>query len=110
MVKVEIGNAVQASSAVAGTMPAKEPKTGNKKNIILLYLTVCFLYGSHAFAQMADAVYKENIKAVRFHMYGDQESLPILKLNSGDQLELNFDDLDANVKSYYYSFQLCDYD
>lgn len=61
-------------------------------------------------AQYADAVYKDNVKAVRFHVYGDQLSLPVYKLNSYDQLELNFDDLDANVKSYYYSFQLCDYD
>lgn len=74
------------------------------------FLFVIVLLNTTAFAQMGDVVYKENIKAVRFHMYGDQESLPLYKINSGDQLELNFDDLDANVKSYYYSMQLCDYD
>lgn len=42
-------------------------------------------------------------------MYGDQGSLPVYRINSTDQLELNFDDLDANAKSYNYSFQLCDY-
>jgi hypothetical protein len=42
-------------------------------------------------------------------MYGDQQSLPVYNLNSGDQLELHFDDMDANTKSYYYSFVLCDY-
>jgi Domain of unknown function (DUF5103) len=31
-------------------------------------------------------------------------------LNSLDKMELNFDDLDARVKNYYCSFQLCDYD
>lgn len=56
-----------------------------------------------------DAVYNTNIHSVRFHMYGDQASLPVYKLNSGDRLELHFDDLDANVKSYYYTYQLCDY-
>ncbi len=57
-----------------------------------------------------EAVFKSNIKAVRFHIYGDQQALPVYKLNSGDRLELHFDDLDANVKSYYYTYQLCDYD
>ncbi|MCW3091155.1 MAG: hypothetical protein JWP81_2224 [Ferruginibacter sp.] len=57
-----------------------------------------------------EAIFKDNIKAVRFHMYGDQQALPVYKLNSGDRLELHFDDLDANVKSYYYTYQLCDYD
>ena len=57
-----------------------------------------------------EAVFKTNIKAVRFHTYGDQQALPVYKLNSGDRLELHFDDMDANVKSYYYTYQLCDYD
>lgn len=74
------------------------------------FLMLVMLCGSPAFAQMTDAVYKGNIQAVRFHMYGDQGALPVYKINSGDQLELNFDDLDANVKSYYYTMQLCDYD
>ena len=67
-----------------------------------------------SFASLAqknpEAVYKSNIKSVRFHAYGDQEALPVYKLNSTDRLELHFDDLDANVKSYYYTYQLCDYD
>jgi hypothetical protein len=57
-----------------------------------------------------EAIVKPNIKAVRFHIYGDQQALPVYKLNSGDRLELHFDDMEANVKSYYYTYQLCDYD
>ncbi len=56
-----------------------------------------------------NVILQPNIRSVRFHMYGDQETLPVYKLNSGDRLELHFDDLDANVKSYYYTYQLCDY-
>ncbi|MEP7111251.1 MAG: DUF5103 domain-containing protein [Ferruginibacter sp.] len=56
-----------------------------------------------------EAIFKKNIQAVRFHVYGDQQALPVYKLNSGDRLELHFDDLEANVKSYYYTYQLCDY-
>ncbi len=114
MGKAELCDGVQVSDPSAtlrinSTMMTNESKAGNKKNIRYLILTFCFLCSLHAFSQMTDAVFKENIKAVRFHMYGDQGSLPVYRINSTDQLELNFDDLDANVKSYNYSFQLCDY-
>ena len=104
MRKVQLCNAVQEGDA---TMMTRDLKLGQKKVLLLILFTFYAFAGQ---AQMKDAVYKENIKAVRFHVYGDQQSLPVYKINSGDQLELNFDDLDANVKSYYYSFQLCDYD
>ncbi|MEO6721859.1 MAG: DUF5103 domain-containing protein [Ferruginibacter sp.] len=60
--------------------------------------------------QNPEAIYNNNIHTVRFHTYGDQQALPIYKLNSGDRIELHFDDMVANVKSYYYTYQLCDYD
>ncbi len=56
-----------------------------------------------------NVILNPNIKSVRFHVYGDPETLPVYRLGSGDRLELHFDDLDANVKSYYYTYQLCDY-
>lgn len=104
MGKVQLCNAVQEGDA---TMLTRD-KTLGQKTMTLLALFVFYAFVS--MAQVGDAVYKENIKSVRFHMYGDQQSLPIYKINGRDQLELNFDDLDANVKSYYYSFQLCDYE
>ena len=57
-----------------------------------------------------EAIYQHNIQSVRLHVLGDQQGFPVYKLNSGDRLELHFDDLDANTKSYYYTYQLCDYD
>ena len=103
MGKVELCNAVQESDA---RMVTRNKMLGQKIYLYPLFLTFCFLFSLNAFSQRGDVIYKENIKAVRFHMYGDQGSLPIYKLNSTDQLELNFDDLDANVKNYYYSFEL----
>jgi hypothetical protein len=87
-------------------MLRKQKLPGLKKNIIFLLL---LLPATSIYAQQPDFVYKDNISCVRFHMYGDQESMPIYNLNSSDQLELNFDDLDGNIKSYYYTYQLCDY-
>src|SRR3954469_1745748 len=61
-------------------------------------------------AQSPDSIYVSNIKTVRFHNYGDQLSLPVINLNSSDLTELHFDDLNVNVKNYYYTFQLCNGD
>jgi hypothetical protein len=118
--KVELSNAIQGNAphpvnhtanihSTGRSIMISSVMPGSKKYFFFILLTFSFLSGNTALAQMADVVYKENIKAVRFHMYGNQETLPVYKLNSTDQLELNFDDLDANVKSYFYTFQLCDY-
>lgn len=60
-------------------------------------------------AQLTDSVYLSNIHSVRFHVQHNQQSLPMYRLNTSDKLFLGFDDMDANIKSYYYTFVLCDY-
>src|SRR4026207_1487755 len=61
-------------------------------------------------AQIPDHIYKSNIHSVKLHKAGDIFSYPVMILNSADQLELHFDDLDADFKNYYYTFQLCNAD
>lgn len=61
-------------------------------------------------AQLPDHVYKPNIRSAKLYKWGDLYAYPILTLNSGEQLELHFDDMDADLKNYYYSFQLCNAD
>jgi len=61
-------------------------------------------------AQIPDHIYKPNIHAVKLYNFGDIYSYPVMTVNSNDQLELHFDDLDADVKNYYYSYQLCNAD
>jgi hypothetical protein len=61
-------------------------------------------------AQNPDAVYGANIGMPQLFLSGNQLAFPILRLNSPDQLELHFDDLDGDVKNYYYAFQLCNAD
>jgi hypothetical protein len=77
-----------------------------KTNILFLFL----IYSVIARAQLPDHIYQPNILTVKLFKYGDIYSYPIISLNSGDQLELHFDDLDANVKNYYYTYQLCNAD
>jgi hypothetical protein len=61
-------------------------------------------------AQIPDYIYKENIRSVKLFNYADIFSYPVIVLNSTDQLELHFDDMDADIKNYYYSYQLCNAD
>jgi len=61
-------------------------------------------------AQLPDHIYDPNIRTVKLLKYGDMYAYPIIALNSNDQLELHFDDLEGDVKNYYYTFQLCNAD
>lgn len=76
------------------------------RNSLLILLLISF----SATAQLPDHVYKSNIKTVKLFKSGDMYSYPVIMLNSNEQLELHFDDMDADVKYYYYSFQLCNAD
>ena len=61
-------------------------------------------------AQAPDSIYSPSVKSAQLYMAGNQLGYPILQLNSADQLELHFDDLDADVKNYYFTIQLCNVD
>jgi len=61
-------------------------------------------------AQIPDHIYKPNIHSITFNRAGDPYAYPAMNLNSGEQFELHFDDLDADVKNYYYTYQLCNTD
>jgi hypothetical protein len=78
------------------------------KHLVSLFISggLCLFAG----AQTPDAVYAANIGTPQLYPAGNQVAYPILRLNSPDQLELQFDDLDGDVKNYYYSFQLCNED
>ncbi|WP_133176890.1 DUF5103 domain-containing protein [Terrimonas sp.] len=53
-----------------------------------------------------DKVFMNNIKTVMLTQYGNQLSYPVIRLNSSDMLQLDFDDSDADIKSYYYNIEL----
>lgn len=61
-------------------------------------------------AQLPDHIYQSNIHSIKLYKSGDIYSYPVMALNSGDQLELHFDDMDADVKNCYYTYQLCNAD
>ncbi len=77
-----------------------------KKSLVVLLVSAPLLIG----AQIPDHIYKENIRSVKLYKSGDMYSYPLLNLNGNDQLELHFDDMDADMKNYYYTYQLCNAD
>lgn len=75
---------------------------------VIIFLS-CFFNLNSIIAQNVEKIYLPNIKTAQLFSYGNQQSLPVYTLNSSDRLELEFDDLEGSVKSYYYTFVLCDY-
>lgn len=78
-----------------------------KRLTFVIFFSLIFVYVKAE--AVPEKVLMKNIASVRLHTYGDQMGLPILKMNSSDRLELHFDDLEGDVKNYYYTFQWCDY-
>lgn len=78
----------------------------------MIRLVACFiavLFSICSSSQNIERIYKPNITTVQLTTYGNQQGFPSYNLNTGEQLFLSFDDLEGNVKSYYYTFVLCDY-
>lgn len=75
-----------------------------------LYLLCCMLISASLLAQIPDAVYSPNIKSVQLYQSGNQLGYPIIRLNSGDRVDLHFDEIGGGVKAYSYTFQLCNAD
>lgn len=75
-----------------------------------LFLSILLLNMAATQAQIPDAVYNPRIQTVMLYRTGNQMSPPIMTLGAAGALELHFDDLNAGVKNYSYTFQLCNAD
>lgn len=83
------------------------------KNSIKAKLTYALLIGPlfclSAKAQDDDGgthVFSPNIHSVQLYAKGSQTTVPVLQLSGGDQLDLDFDDLDGDIKNYGYLYEL----
>ncbi|GEP90071.1 protein of unknown function [Chitinophaga terrae (ex Kim and Jung 2007)] len=81
---------------------------------MIAWVLGCVMSSSNLQAQAnaitPDHIYHDNIKSVKFFQGGDPLSMPVYTIGSNEKLELSFDDLDNDVKNYYYSFVLCNAD
>lgn len=78
--------------------------------LFLFLFLFLLLHALSLSGQIPDAIYNQRIKSVLLHPAGNPIGYPMIRLNSGDQLQLYFDDLDAGVRNYAYTFQLCNAD
>ncbi len=60
--------------------------------------------------RLPDHVYMKDIRTPKLFQQNNQQSMPLLTLNSGELLELHFDDMIGYPKNYYYTYQLCNAD
>jgi len=74
---------------------------------LLMFLHFCVLLQAQ---RLPDHVYMPNIRTVKLFQQNDQQSMPMITLNSGDQLELHFDDMSGYARNYYYTYELCNAD
>ncbi len=82
----------------------------NSAPIVRLFILTMVLFAyTFVQGQEVEKVYKDNILTAQLHKYGNPQGLPVYVLNSDSRLQLGFDDMEGNVKSYYYSYVLCDY-
>src|ERR1051325_9911088 len=65
-------------------------------------------YFKSNFLRYDNHVYAENIHTVQLGPVGAEMATPLIKLNNDDHLLLSFDDLDADTKTYNYTFVHCD--
>jgi hypothetical protein len=79
-------------------------------NMKYLIIIVLLCLGADLEAQVPDSLYTPNVYSAKLYPKGNQFGYPVITLNGNEQLELVFDDLDADVKSYYYTYQLCNAD
>jgi hypothetical protein len=75
-----------------------------------LFLVV-LLSGAVLSAQrLPDHVYMPSIRTVKLFQQNNQQSMPIWTLGSAELLELHFDDLQIQPRSFFYTLQLCNAD
>ncbi|MDK2979216.1 MAG: hypothetical protein PWP52_1930 [Bacteroidales bacterium] len=77
-----------------------------------VFLLLLLIQSIQSVAQgvLEDKIYKENIKTALIFVEGDELSFPVLNLSSNKKLKLLFDDLDADIKDYYYTIIHCNAD
>ncbi len=83
----------------------------HKPGFFFIIFILCFLASNKAGAQREpDAVFMDNVHTPQLFLTGNQYGYPIIPLGSIGSVELHFDDFDNYVKTYYYTYQLCNAD
>lgn len=71
-------------------------------------LLICLYFFASPLIAQADKIMDANIQTVLVYPKGKPLDLPVLGLNTQDELLIQFDDLSASYQQYYYSIELMD--
>jgi hypothetical protein len=74
--------------------------------LILSFLWVALITGAQA-PVLNDSIYNASIHTIQLNNSNWELGYPVMRLGSGDQLKLSFDDLTKEVKSYDYTLIHC---
>jgi hypothetical protein len=75
------------------------------KNLALL---ICLYFFTSPIIAQVDKTLDATIQTVMIYPKGKPLALPVIGLNSQDELLIQFDDLSANYQQYYYTIELMD--
>lgn len=71
-------------------------------------VTAFLVFSFAADAAEPDKIYNENIHSVQLFLAGNPMTYPVIQPLETNKMQLEFDDLTANIDNYYYAYQLCD--
>jgi hypothetical protein len=76
-----------------------------------LFSLILLIFSVTAYSQNEpDVIFMPNINGVKLYQQGNQTGYPAIALGSSELLELHFDDLDGKIKTYNFTYQLCNAD
>ena len=80
------------------------------KTILPIVILLSIVFSKETSAAWENKVYKKNIKTVYCHRADDKLEPPIIELNSGEELMLEFDDLNDEQSVYIYKVVHCSWE
>lgn len=78
--------------------------------LLLLCSSLLLMFGVTNAQRYPGVVYMRNIKEVKLFTSGNQQGFALINLGTEMALQLHFDDLDATVKNFNYTYVLCNAD
>jgi len=114
MIKRHMGFIYLFSSLILGAcsmvnQPVPKERFGNQTSISETK-TSSTPYFTNNHLRFHDHIYRDYIKTVILTVKGVEASYPLLDIDSNEQLHLQFDDLEAEQRTLYYSLEHCNAD
>ena len=80
--------------------------------LLLAFFTNAFTVNQEGNTELTltNHVFDDRVKTVQLYKEGWNLSYPVIRLNSGEKLELHFDLMGNDIDNFYYSFIHCDKD